>query len=384
MLLKLIVKNAFRHRLRTGLTLLGVTVAVLAFGLLQTVVGAWYAAADATSRTRLVTRNAISLVFPLPLSYLQKIRAVPGVMQVSHSNWFGGVYVSERNFFPQFAVDAQSYFRLYPEFLVEPGEMQAFLRDRQGAVVGRRLAQRFGWRLGDTVSLRGTIWPGTWRFTIRGIYRGAEAGTDEGLFFFHWRYLNETAQRNYPRRANTVGVFILGIDDASRAAAISSAVDALFRNSLAETRTETEKAFQLSFVSMTEAILLAIQAVSYVVIVIILAVMANTMAMTARERLAEYATLKALGFGPGFVRLLVYGESLAIALLGGALGMLLSFPAAEAFGAQLASLFPVFSIRPETLGLQALAALLVGLIAALVPAEKGARVNIVAGLRSVA
>ncbi|MEJ5210649.1 MAG: FtsX-like permease family protein [Burkholderiales bacterium] len=384
MLLKLIVKNAFRHRLRTGLTLLGVTVAVLAFGLLQTVVGAWFAAADATSRTRLVTRNAISLVFPLPLSYLQKIRAVPGVMQVSHSNWFGGVYVSERNFFPQFAVDAQSYFRLYPEFLVEPGEMQAFLRDRQGAVVGRRLAQRFGWRLGDTVSLRGTIWPGTWRFTIRGIYRGAEAGTDEGLFFFHWRYLNETAQRNYPRRANTVGVFILGIDDASRAAAISSAVDALFRNSLAETRTETEKAFQLSFVSMTEAILLAIQAVSYVVIVIILAVMANTMAMTARERLAEYATLKALGFGPGFVRLLVYGESLAIALLGGALGMLLSFPAAEAFGAQLASLFPVFSIRPETLGLQALAALLVGLIAALVPAEKGARVNIVAGLRSVA
>lgn len=384
MLLKLIVKNAFRHRLRTGLTLLGVTVAVLAFGLLQTVVGAWYAAADATSRTRLVTRNAISLVFPLPLSYLQKIRAVPGVTQVSHSNWFGGVYVSERNFFPQFAVDAQSYFRLYPEFLVEPGEMQAFLRDRQGAVVGRRLAQRFGWRVGDTVSLRGTIWPGTWRFTIRGIYRGAEAGTDEGLFFFHWRYLNETAQRNYPRRANTVGVFILGIDDASRAAAISSAVDALFRNSLAETRTETEKAFQLSFVSMTEAILLAIQAVSYVVIAIILAVMANTMAMTARERLAEYATLKALGFGPGFVRLLVYGESLAIALLGGALGMLLSFPAAEAFGAQLASLFPVFSIRPETLGLQALAALLVGLIAALVPAEKGARVNIVAGLRSVA
>lgn len=384
MLLKLIVKNAFRHRLRTGLTLLGVTVAVLAFGLLQAVVGAWYAAADATSRTRLVTRNAISLVFPLPLSYMQKIRAVPGVTQVSHSNWFGGVYVSERNFFPQFAVDAQSYFQLYPEFLVEPGEMQAFLRDRQGAVVGRRLAQRFGWRLGDTLSLRGTIWPGTWRFTIRGIYRGAEAGTDEGLFFFHWRYLNETAQRNYPRRANTVGVFILGIDDASRGAAISSAVDALFRNSLAETRTETEKAFQLSFVSMTEAILLAIQAVSYVVIAIILAVMANTMAMTARERLAEYATLKALGFGPGFVRLLVYGESLAIALLGGALGMLLSFPAAEAFGAQLASLFPVFSIRPETLGLQALAALLVGLIAALVPAEKGARVNIVAGLRSVA
>ncbi|MEO1766833.1 ABC transporter permease [Thiobacter aerophilum] len=383
MLLKLILKNVFRHRLRSGLTLLGVTVAVLAFGLLQTVVGAWYAAAEATSMSRLVTRNAISLVFPLPLSYLQKIRAVPGVTQVSHSNWFGGVYVSERNFFPQFAVDAASYFRLYPEFIVQPAQMQAFLRDRQGAVVGRKLAQRFGWRLGDTVSLRGTIWPGTWRFTIRGIYRGAEASTDEGLFFFHWAYLNETAKRNFPRRANTVGVFIVGIDDASRAAAISNALDALFRNSLAETRTETEKAFQLSFVSMTEAILLAIQTVSYVVIVIILAVMANTMAMSARERLAEYATLKALGFGPGFVRLLVYGESLAIALLGGAMAMALTFPASDAFGRQLASLFPVFRVQPQTLGLQALAALLVGFIAALVPAEKGARVNIVAGLRSI-
>jgi putative ABC transport system permease protein len=384
MLFRLILKNVFRHRLRTALTLLGVTIAVLAFGLLQTVVGAWYAGAEATSRTRLVTRNAISLVFPLPLSYQQKIRAIPGVTQVSHSNWFGGIYGSERNFFPQFAVEAESYFRLYPEFRLSGEEMQAFLRDRQGAVVGRKLAQRFGWKMGDVVTLRGTIWPGTWRFVIRGIYRGAEATTDEGLFFFHWDYLNEVAKRQYPRRANTVGVFIVGISDAGRAAALSSAVDELFRNSLAETRTETEKAFQLSFVSMTEAILLAIQVVSYVVILIILAVMANTMAMTARERLAEYATLKALGFGPDFVRLLVYGESLAIATLGGALGIALTFPAAYAFGGQLASLFPVFRIQPATLWLQAAAAIAVGVAAAAVPAEKGARVNIVAGLRSIA
>jgi putative ABC transport system permease protein len=384
MLFKLILKNAFRHKLRTGLTLLGVTIAILAFGLLNTVVRAWYAGADATSSSRLVTRNAISLVFSMPISYQQKIRAIPGVTQVSHSNWFGGVYVSERNFFPQFAVQAGTYFQLYPEFLVDEAQMKDFLHDRHGAIVGRKLAERFGWKVGDTVPLRGTIWPGNWSFVIRGIYHGAQKSTDEGQFLFHWDYLNETAKINYPRRANSVGVYIIGIDDPSRTAEISAAVDATFKNSLAETLTETEKAFQLSFVSMTEAILLAIQAVSYVVIVIIMAVMANTMAMTARERLAEYATLKALGFRPGFVQLLVYGESIAIAVIGGALGIALTFPLAEAFGRELSNLFPIFYVQSSTLITQALAALIVGVVAAAVPAQHGARVNIVEGLRSVA
>jgi putative ABC transport system permease protein len=384
MLLKLILKNAFRHKLRTGLTLLGVTIAILAFGLLNTVVRAWYAGADATSSSRLITRNAISLVFPMPLSYQQKIRAIPGVTLVSHSNWFGGVYVSERNFFPQFAVQAATYFRLYPEFIVDETQMRDFMHDRHGVIVGRKLAERFGWKVGDTVPLRGTIWPGNWTFVIRGIYHGAQKTTDEGQFLFHWEYLNETAKINYPRRANTVGVYIVGIDDPSRTAEISTAIDATFKNSLAETLTETEKAFQLSFVSMTEAILLAIQAVSYVVIIIIMAVMANTMAMTARERLAEYATLKALGFTPGFVRLLVYGESLAIALIGGALGIALTFPAAAAFGQELSSLFPIFYVQTATLTMQLLAALVVGLVAAVLPARRGARINIVEGLRSIA
>lgn len=383
MLFKLILKNAFRHKLRTGLTLLGVTIAILAFGLLNTVVRAWYAGADATSSSRLVTRNAISLVFSMPISYQQKIRAIPGVTQVSHSNWFGGVYISERNFFPQFAVQASSYFQLYPEFIVDETQMKDFQHDRHGAIVGRKLAERFGWKIGDTVPLRGTIWPGNWNFVIRGIYHGAEKTTDEGQFLFHWDYLNETAKKNYARRANSVGIFLIGIDDASRTAEVSAAVDATFKNSLAETLTETEKSFQLSFVSMTEAILLAIQAVSYVVIVIIMAVMANTMAMTARERLAEYATLKALGFGPNFVRLLVYGESIAIALIGGLLGIALTFPLAEAFGQELSNLFPVFYVQTSTLITQFVAVLIVGLVAAVVPAQRGARINIVEGLRSI-
>ncbi|MDP2707158.1 MAG: ABC transporter permease, partial [Burkholderiales bacterium] len=241
--LKLIVRNALRHKLRTGLTALGIVAAILAFGLLRTVVDAWYAGAAAASATRLVTRNAISLVFPLPLTYMGKIRQIDGVRSVSHANWFGGVYITEKNFFPQFAVQARSYFALYPEFVVDPGQMREFLRDRKGAIVGRKLATTYGFKPGDQVTLRGTIFPGNWEFVVRGIYDGAEAKTDTSQFFFHWDYLNETMMKLSPRRANTIGVYVIGLTSADRAAAVTAAIDATFRNSLAETLTETEQAF---------------------------------------------------------------------------------------------------------------------------------------------
>ncbi len=379
---KLILKNALRHKLRSGLTLLGIVVAILAFGLLHTIVRAWYAGADATSSTRLISRNAISLVFPLPLAYQNKIRAIPGVSSVAIANWFGGVYITERNFFPQFAVQAENYFPLYPEFIVDDAQMKAFMHDRHGAIVGRKLAKEYGWKIGDVVPLRGTIWPGNWDFVVRGIYRGADKKTDEHQFFFHWEYLNETARRNYPRRANFAGIYVIGLRDANRAAEVSAAIDASFKNSLAETLTETEKAFQLSFVSQTETILIAVQAVSFVVILIIMAVMANTMAMTVRERLAEYATLKALGFSPGFVVSLIFGESLALALMGAFIGIGLTFPIAQGFASAMGTLFPIFYVSGQTLALQAAAALSVGLVAAALPAWRAARVNIVKGLRS--
>ena len=174
-------------------------------------------------------------------------------------------------------------------------ERKAFLGDRVGAIAGRKLADKYGWKVGDQIPLRGTIYPGTWTFTLRGIYDGADEGTDTSTFFFHFDYLNESIKRQFPRRGDQAGVFVEQLRDPEEAAAVSQAIDTTFRNSLAETLTETEKAFQLGFVAMSEAILLAIQAVSYVVIVIIMAVMANTMAMTARERYGEYATFKALG-----------------------------------------------------------------------------------------
>jgi len=383
-ILKLLLKNAFRHKLRTTLTMVGLVVAICAFGLLRTIVDAWYAGVEGSSSTRLVTRSAISLTFPLPLNYGQRIKSVEGVSGISWSNWFGGVYITERNFFPQFAVDPTTYLALYPEFRLSDAERLAFMRDRQGVIVGRKLADKFGWKVGDQIPLRGTIYPGTWTFNLRGIWDGAEAKTDESQLLMHWSYLNETVRKLYPKRADAVGVYIVGINEPQNAALISQRVDELFKNSLAETLTETESAFQLSFVSMSEAILVAINAVSLIIVVIIMAVMANTMTMTARERLAEYATLKALGFAPSFVVKLLFGESLLIALIGGGLGLLLTLPLAAGFASAVGTLFPSFHVSGLTMGLQVVAALVVGLVAAAWPAWKMSRIDIVQGLRHVA
>ena len=384
-LFRLLLKNAFRHRLRTLLTMVGLVVAICAFGLLRTIVDAWYNGADATSSTRLITRNAISLTFPLPLNYAERIRAVEGVSRISWANWFGGIYITERNFFAQFAVDPESYLSLYPEFKISEDERQAFLRDRQGCVIGAKLARKFGWKVGDTIPLRGTIHPGTWTFTVRAIYHGADAKTDEQQMLIHWKLVAESVRKRLGNdAADKVGVYVVGIKEPSEAAAISQHVDGLFRNSLGETLTETEKAFQLSFVAMSETILVAIQAVSFIIVLIIMAVMANTMTMTARERLAEYATLKALGFSPAFVVKLLFGESMLIALIGGALGVAATFPLAHAFVGVTGTLFPVFKISNVTLLLQMLASLGVGAIAAAWPAWRMSRIDIVQGLRHVA
>ncbi len=382
---RLLLKNAFRHRLRTLLTMVGLVVAVCAFGMLRTIVDAWYAGAEASSSTRLITRSATSLTVPLPLAYAERLRAVDGVTGVSWSNWFGGIYQSERNFFPQFAVDGPSYLPLYPEYIVSDDQRVSWLRDRRGALVGRKLADKFGWKLGDSVPLRSGIYPGEWNFVIRAIYDGADATVDDNQMLIHWAYLNETMRaRTAGRRSDSVGVFVTGIRDPANAALVSQRVDAQFKNSRAETLTETEKAFQLGFVAMSEAILLALQAVSYIIVVIIMAVMANTMTMTARERLAEYATLKALGFPPGFVVRLLFGESLLIAAIGGLAGVLITIPLAAGFAGATGSLFPVFRVSGTTFALQFGAALFVGGVAAAWPAWKMSRIDIVAGLRHVA
>jgi putative ABC transport system permease protein len=381
--LKLSLRNAFRHPLRAFLTITGVAVAILAFGLLRTLVGLWYLGVETSSSTRLVTRSSISLVFSLPISYRERIRHIPGVTEVSCMNWFGGIYVSEKNFFPNFAVEPKTFMALYPEFIIDETEKKSFLNDRRGAVAGSKLAAKHSWKVGDRIILRGTIFPGEWDFVLRGIYRGAQRSTDESQFFFHWDYLNESLRKTVPRRADQVGIYVVGVDAPEKAPEVAQAIDATFRNSLAETMSETEKAFQLSFVAMTEAIMIAIKIVSYVVIVIIMIVAANTMAMTARERMAEYATMKALGFRWGHIATTVFGESLFIALLGGTIGVLLTFPAAHLLEKELSQFFPVFMISPVTIYFQFAAAALVGIVSSIFPVFRASTINIAEGLRRI-
>jgi putative ABC transport system permease protein len=329
-----------------------------------------------------VTRNAISLVFPLPLSYENRIRGVEGVTMVARSNWFGGVYREPKNFFAQFAV-SDNYLDLYPEFILPAQQRNDYERDRKGCLIGRQLASQFGFKIGDVIPIKGTIYPGTWEFVVRGILDGRDESTITRQLIFHWDYLNETIRKTPGRKADQVGVYVLGIASPDEAAAISRNVDNVFRNSLAETLTETEQAFQLGFVAMSNQIIAAIQLVSYVVIVIIMAVMANAMAMSARERTVEYATLKALGFGPGFLALLMFGESVTICVVGGGLGILATPPAASFFKQATGGVFPVFHVSRETMLLQAACALVVGSAAAIVPALQAARVKIVEGLRAI-
>jgi putative ABC transport system permease protein len=382
--LKLVFRNAFRARLRSALTVLGLVIALLAFGLLQTVVKSWYAGVEMASSTRLVTRNAISLVFPLPGYYRDRIRSIDGVSTVAVSNWFGGVWRDERSFFAQFAVDVPNFFAMYPEFRIKPDEWANLLRDRRGAAVGRQLADLYGFKVGDRLPIRGTIYSGNWEFTIRAIYDGRDEGTITRQMYFHYDYLNEWIKQRNPRAADRAGVFVVEVDDPARAAEIAQIIDKEFANSLAETLTETEKAFQLSFIAMIETIIEVIRGVSVIVILIILAVAANTMAMTARERISEYATLKALGFGPPFVARLVLVESLVLGAIGGLLAILLTAPVAHGFFLTVGKqIFAVFEVAPITYLWQALAALGVGLLAALVPMVRSASVRIVDGLRHV-
>jgi putative ABC transport system permease protein len=382
-ILKILIRNAFRHKLRTFLTILGITVAILAFGLLRTFINAWYGGVEASSASRLVTRNSISLIFTLPLSYKDKIRQVDGVKYVSWGNWFGGIYIDEKNFFANFAVDAKGYLNLYPEYILSPEEETAFFRDRKGFVAGRKLAKRFGWKINDTVTLRGTIFPGNWDFVLRGIYRGRDETIDETQFFFHWDYLNESVKKTAPSRADQVGWYMVGISRPDRATEVALAIDRLFKNSIAETLTETEKAFQLSFIAMSEAILIAIELVSFVVIVIIVAVVANTMSMTYRERIGEYAIFKTLGYRGWRIGGMILGEAMDITWIGSFLGMILTFPVSKFAGKMLSNYFPVFNVPMEAIYMEFVASILVGTLAAIVPTWRAVRIRIADGLRRI-
>ncbi len=381
--LKLVSKNAFRLKLRTFLTILGLALAVMAFGLIRTFIGAWYAGARAAAPDRMVTRHAVSIIFQLPIAYKEQLMKIEGVEDVTFANWFGGYYIDPGNFFANFAVDHNNYFGIYPEFELNPDQLKDFANERNAAIIGQGLADRFGWKIGDRVTLIGTIYPGNWDFNIRGIYTGRDESTDETLFIFRFDYLDETIKIEWPGRAGQVGWFGLKISDPGQSAAITRAVDSRFDNSWAETRTETEKEFQMSFIQMSSAIILGLRIISYLIIGVIFLVLANTMAMTARERVSEYGFLRTIGFEAFHLIGMIFGESLFIAFLGGLCGIGLLMLVSNAVGVALSQYFPGFETDGLTYLLSFGTAIMVGFLAAIFPTSRALRIKIVDALRVV-
>lgn len=383
-LLLLLMRNTLRHRLRSILTVVGVAVAIMAFALLQTVVTAWYAGVEASAANRLITRHAVSFVFPLPLAYRDRIAQVPGVNKVTYAVWFSGVYIDKNQFFARLAVDSDTFFEVYPEFLIERDQFEAFKRERNAAIIGIDLAQRYDLELGDVMVMEGDVYPGRWEFVVRGIYLPRDQTTDPSTMMFHYAYVDERVRQESPDRAGEIGWYIVRIDDPEQSARISQDIDDLFANSRAETKTETERAFQQSFLSAASAVIAAMNIMSFVIIGIILLVVGNTMVMSARERTHEFAVLKALGFSGGQLFFLLAGESMILSILGSGLGLAATIPAVEGFQTALPKgWFPVFYIKPETIAIASMAGLAVGLAASVIPLRRVLTTRIVEGLRYV-
>ncbi len=385
-IIRLVLKNALRHKLRTSLTILGIAVAVMSFGFMRTIVTAWSAGVEASAANRMITRQAVSFIFPLPYAYKAQIEKVPGVTQVSFANWFGGIYKDPadwKNFFPRMSVDPETFFDVYPEFIVPPEQLADFRKERNSCIIGAKLAKEHGFKLGDIIPIEGDIYPGHWEFVVRGIYKGKDETTDETQMFFHWAYLDERLKTNQPGREGNVGWYVFSVRNAGEMPRVAKAIDDMYLNSRAATKTETEREFQQSFVSMSSAIITSLETVSYVIIGIILLILANTIVMAARERTKEYAILKTLGFSRRHIVGLIGGESLMIAGIGGAAGLALTFPVAGGFAKLFPTFFPIFNVETVTIILAIGVAIFAGVVAALFPSVRAVRMKIVDGLRSI-
>jgi len=375
---RLILVNLLRNKRRTILTVLSVAVALFLFATLRSVVTALDAAGEVGSEARLITRSATGITFALPQSYYERLRAQEGVRGVSWANWFGGVYVDERNFFAQFAVDAETYLAMYPEMQMPEEQRQAFLAERTAALVGSGLMQRFGWSLGQDVTLQGTIFTGDWTFTIRAVYTPDDPSFGDQMFFFHYDYLYERTNRQI-----IPGWYVIQLADPAAAPEVSDRIDRMFQNSSNPTQTETERAFNTGFMTMWGNIGFLVRAVGTAVFFAILFVAANTMMMAARERIGENAILKTLGFQDGLLFALTLVEATVITVLGGLLGV---FGAKALFrpGNPMNSFIPGFQVEWSTVALGVTIALLLGFVSGFVPAWQAKRLSVVQALRRVA
>ncbi len=376
--LPLLFANLFRRKVRTILTLGSFAVSLFLFCLLVTIRDGFNQGVDAAGVDRVWVLNKTSIISPLPFAYGEKILRTTGVKQATWANWFGGVYKDEKNFFPQFAIETVNWREVYREFLVPEDQWKAFVADRAGAIAGQATADRFGWKVGDKITIKGAIFPGDWEFTLRGIYKGARPNDDLTQFWFQWEYLKEKA----PRLASRVGWYVVRIEPGADMVTVSKAIDTQFANSPFETRTQTEAAMMASFVEQMGNIEFLIQAIGSVVFFTLLLVTGNTMAIAVRERTGELAVLKTVGFTDGAVLSLVLAESLIIAALGGAIGIAL----AKAFtlgGDPTNGMLASFYLSPLGIARGGLLALTVGLLAGAIPAISAMRLPVVDALRRI-
>ncbi|MHC4910754.1 MAG: ABC transporter permease [Planctomycetota bacterium] len=378
--LPIVWRNIWRRKFRTSVALLSAFIAFVLFGILMTVRLAFTLGVDVAGLDRLILIHKVSLIMPLPIAYQTQLQAVPGVELATHQTWFGGVYQDPSNFFAQIVVEPEAHLTIYPEYVLPQDQIDAWLSDRQGAIAGRDLADRFGWEIGDRIPITATIWQPadggqTWEFNLVGIYDGAD-GVDRTQFFFRYDYLDE----NRAGGQGAVGWFVVKIADASTSQEMARQFDGMFANSSAETETTTEKGFIEGFAKQIGDIGTIMVAILVAVLFNILLIIATVMAQSVRERTSEVGVLKTLGFSGPTILALVLAESMFIAALGGGVGLTVAWLIVQQ-GDPTGGMLPIFVMPPETLGLGLVMIVLMGLGAGLMPAIAAMNLKITDALR---
>jgi putative ABC transport system permease protein len=376
--LPLIWMNVWRRKTRTTFTLLSIFIAFLLFGVVMTIRAAFSLGVDLAGRDRLVLINKVTLILPLPISYQRQIQQTPGVQIASHQTWFNGAYQQPTNVLTTIAVEPTPFLAMYPEFILPPQQAAAWLADRQGAIVGKDLAARYKWKIGDRIPLMSPIWEAKnpWEFNIVGIYDG-NRGVDKTQFLFRYDYLDENRA---DRLKGIVGWYVLKIDDPSKAVTMGQTFDAMFANSAAETKTTTEKGFIEGFAKQLGDIGSITIAIATTVLFMFGMVAASTMVQSVRERTSELAVLKTLGFTDGSILALVLSESLFITLTGGGLGLAVAWLIVRQ-GDPTGGLLPLFELPPRDIVTGIVLLVLMGLVAGIMPAIGAMRLRITDALR---
>jgi putative ABC transport system permease protein len=379
-------RNLGRNWLRTILTVLGASVALIAFVLLRTVLTSWEVGAEYAAKDRLGTRHKVSFIMQLPQKYITDIRGVKGVKQATWANWFGGKDPKKPDeFFATLAVDAPSFLPVMDELVLDEESKARWLADKRGAVIGDVLAKKLNLKVGDKYTLQGSIYPGDWEFNIDGIYTASRKSLDRSQFLFHWSYMNDSIPES---RRDTIGWVMTRVDDPSRSAEISASIDKMFDERDTQTVTMSERNMQLSFMAMFGAILTILNVISIIILIIMMLILGNTIAMGVRERTREYAVLRAIGFQPWHIEFFVFGEASVLGIIAGVLGVGVAYPfvngmMGKAIEENMSAWFPSFRVEPSVAITAVVISVALAGVAALIPAALAGRISVTDALRRV-